>query len=218
MKKIVFVPVCFILCSMFLLGGCGRGEGNEAFAAVSIRKMQDAYYDVVMDYTGRTSNEMGKALAEEILRVVPDYESIADSLLKDQFDMLAKHNLSPDFPTALSRAQAILPKVPREYLDELAGMQEIFNFDTDVLGDGRFSKNELVILQVFQDVIRPTQCSAAAAFGGSSATGKTILGRNLDWDALPRNDMSRMHAVTTTKNGEKSIVMVHLLIMMKYKE
>jgi len=217
MKKTVFVPVyvlSFILCSIFLLGGCGGGEDDGPSAAVSIRKMQDAYYDVVMDYAGRTSNEMGKALAEEILRVVPDYESIADSLLKDQFDMLEKHNLSPDFPTALRRAQAILPKVPREYLDELAGMQEIFNSDTDVLGDGRFSKNELAILQVFQDVIRPTQCSAAAAFGGSAATGKTILGRNLDWDALPRNDMSRMHAVTTTKNGEKSIVMVHFLGML----
>jgi hypothetical protein len=217
MKKTVFVPVyvlCFILCPMFLLGGCGGGEGGGTSAVVSIRKMQDTYYDIVMDYTGRTNKEMGKALAEEILRVVPDYESIADSLLKDQFDMLEKYNLGPDFPTAIIRAHAILRNVPREYLDELEGMQEILNYDTDVLGDGRLSKNELTLLQIFPDVIRPTQCSAAAAFGRSSATGKTILGRNLDWDALPHNDMSRMHAVTTTKNGEKSIVMVHFLGML----
>ena len=66
-------------------------------------------------------------------------------------------------------------------------------------------------MQLFQDVVRPTQCSGVAAFGESSSTGKTVLGRNLDWDALPQNTLSKIHAVTTTKNGEKSIVMVHLL-------
>lgn len=202
---------CFTLGSMFLLGGCGGGEDGGSSAMVSIQKIQDTYYDVVMDYTGRTSKEMGEALAREILQVVPDYESIADSLLEDQFNLLASHDLPPDFPTALSRAQAILPKVPQEYLDELEGMQEIFSFDKDVLGDGRLSKNELAILQLFQDVLRPTQCSGVAAFGESSATGKTVLGRNLDWDALPRNDISKLHAVTTMKNGKKSIVMVHFL-------
>lgn len=154
---------------------------------------------------------MGRALAQEILRVVPDYEAVADSLLEDQFDLLARNNLSPDFPLALARARAILPKVPQDYLDELAGMQEVISHDQDLLGDGKLSRNELAVLQLFQDVIRPTQCSGVAAFGGSSATGKTVLGRNLDWDALPRNDMSKIHAVTTIKNGNQSIVMVHLL-------
>ena len=141
MKKTNLVPLllaCTILSSTLLLGGCGGGNGDST--AVSIRKVQDAYYDVLMDYTGRTNKEMGRALGEEILRVVPDYESMADSLLQDEFNLLATHNLSPDFPTALSRAQAIFPKVPQEYLNELAGMQEIFSFDKDILGDGRLSK------------------------------------------------------------------------------
>ncbi len=214
MKKANLVPLllaCIILSSILLLGGCGGGNGGGDSRAVSIRRMQDAYYNVVMDYTGRTNKEMGRALGEEILRVVPDYESIADSLLQDEFRLLASHDLSPDFPTALSRAQAIFPKVPQECLDELAGMQEIFSFDQDILGDGRLSKNELGLLQLFQDVIRPTQCSGVAAFGKSSSTGKTVLGRNLDWDDLPQNSLSRIHAVTTTKNGEKSIVIVHFL-------
>ena len=194
-----------------LLGGCGGGGNEETSAAVRIQKAQNAYYEVVMDYAGRSRSEMGRALAEEILRVVPDYEIIADSLLEDQFLLLARHGLSPDFPMALARAQAILPKVPQEYREELRGMQQIFHYEKDVLGDQRLSKNELAVFQVFQDVLRPTQCSGVATFGGSSETGKTILGRNLDWDALPRNDMSKIHAVTTMKNGEKSLVMVHFL-------
>lgn len=209
-KSCVLLLVCMILGSAILLGGCGGGSKTDS-PAVRIQRVQDAYFDVVMDYSGRSRREMGRALAQEILRVVPDYESVADSLLEDQFDLLAKNNLSPDFPLALARAQAILPKVPQEYLDELAGMQEVISYDRDLLGDRRLSKNELALFQVFQDVIRPTQCSGAAAFGGSSVTGKTVLGRNLDWDALPRNDMSRLHAVTTMKNGDRSIVMVHFL-------
>ena len=90
-----------------LLGGCGGGGNESPSAAVHIQKAQNAYYEVVMDYAGRSSSEMGRALAEEILRVVPDYEIIADSLLEDQFLLLARHGLSPDFPMALARAQAI---------------------------------------------------------------------------------------------------------------
>jgi hypothetical protein len=198
---------------LLLSAGCGGNSGfSPGFSpAVSIQKKQNLYYEVVMNYTGRTHKEMGKALAREILRTVPDYEFTADSLLEDQFTLLLKHYPEPTFATALNRARAILQNVPQEYVDEIQGMQEVFNYGIDVLGDGRVSANELLVLQLFQDVLRPTQCSASAAFGVSSATGKTVVGRNLDWDALPRNDISKLHTVTTMKNGDKTICLVHFL-------
>jgi len=198
-----------LLGSSLLLGGSGAAD--SASPAVSIQKKQDLYYDVVMDYTGRTHREMGKALAQAILEAMPDYEATVDSLLEDQFTLLLQHYPSPTFSVAAERARAILRNVPKDYVDEIQGMQEVFNEETDRLGDGKLSANELLVLQVFQDVLRPTQCSASAAFGTSSATGKTILGRSLDWDALPRNDTSKLHAISTLKNGDKTLCLIHFL-------
>lgn len=90
-------------------------------------------------------------------------------------------------------------------------MQAVFNYGKDVLGDGRISQNELLVYQLFGDVMRPTQCSGAAAFGDASATGATIIGRNLDWDLLQHDDASAMHTVLYIKDGDQSLVMFNIL-------
>jgi hypothetical protein len=80
-----------------------------------------------------------------------------------------------------------------------------------LLGDGRLSARELLVIQFFPDVLRPWGCSASAAFGASSATGKTILGRNLDWFSGPLRISSHLHAVTVMRNGAKMSCNVGML-------
>ncbi len=57
-------------------------------------------------------------------------------------------------------------------------------------------------------------CSASADFGSASATGKTIIGRNSDWDTKDNERISKMHAITVFKNGNQSVVGVGLIGML----
>jgi len=213
------------LGSLLVLAGCSGDNGTSPpSSAVTVQQM-GRYYQVVMDYSGRTHGEMGNALAQEIQRVVPEYEATMDSLLAAQF-VLMKELEEPikeqcpecqyraiDLNEAVDRAQAILKNVPQEYVDELHGMQEVFNYSTDELGDGRLSANEMAVLQLFPDVLRPWGCSASAAFGAASATGKTVLGRNLDWFSGPLKISSTLHAVASMKKGTKTTCNISMLGM-----
>jgi len=206
--------ITLVLMGSFLLAaGCG-GDGGIVYipvtGGVSIQN-KGAYYEVVMDYTGRTHRQMGRSLATEIQRVVPVYEATMDSILKKQLALLYEFTQVDFFPIAVARAHAIFKNVPQEYQEELYGMQEVFDYRSDVPGDGRLSANELLVMELFPDVLRPTACSASAAFGSSSVTGKTVLGRNLDWFTAPLRDAANIQAVTTMKNGEKTTCNISVL-------
>ena len=51
--------------------------------------------------------------------------------------------LGIDLATVKNRAFDISQNIPPEYMDEIRGMQSVFSYDTDKLGDGRLSKNEM---------------------------------------------------------------------------
>ncbi|MCX6112919.1 MAG: C45 family autoproteolytic acyltransferase/hydrolase [Proteobacteria bacterium] len=194
--------VIFLVTASFI--GCSGGS------PVTIQKMDNTYFLVSVNMSSFISHKaMGQIYAQQILQILPDYEAIVDLSLKDEFDLLESRGLS--FSTAIARAITLKATLPQDYQDEIDGMLSVFSYDQDVLGDGHLSKNEFLIYQLFPDVGRPTQCSASAAYGDSSATGKTIIGRNFDWYQLPNNGMSKLHAVTIIKNGSKSVVFIHFL-------
>lgn len=207
-----------LLCGWSLLAsGCGS---DSTYPPAVIIKANAGYYDVTMDYTGRTRREMGRLLALQIQRAVPDYQARMDALLQAQITLIGDmKQFFPDphpykaisFADALARARAIFRNVPQEYRDEILGMQDVFGYGTDSLGDGKLSANELLVIQLFPDVLRPWGCSASAAFGASSATGKTVLGRNLDWFSGPLKISANLHAVTTMKNGARMTCNVGML-------
>lgn len=165
---------------------------------VTLERVDGGYYKVELDFTKGSHFEAGAAYGLTILEAFPDYEASIDALL--EVSVKGGKNL-PDLHTLVSQAEDLLQNMPLEYVQEIAGMNTVFNYDVDQLGDGRLSSNEMLVFQVFHDVLDPA-CSAAAVYGDSSSTGEIIVGRNLDWYNLP--GLSEMHAVTLFNNGQEA--------------
>ncbi len=176
---------------------------------VEIKKVNGTYFLVTIDFKGLSHKDMGKKYGEKILKAMPEYPKVMDEMMKDQFDMLKQAGLT--FETVKNRAVALEQSIQPEYRDEIEGMATLFPSAKDEPGDGVFSRNEFLVWQFYADVVRPTQCSASAAFAGASATGKTIVGRNLDWYELKDNSLAKIHAVTLIHNGSNSVVFVNFL-------
>ncbi|MCX6284085.1 MAG: C45 family autoproteolytic acyltransferase/hydrolase [Bacteroidetes bacterium] len=178
-------------------------------SAVEIKKMLNTYFLVNIDLTGISHKEMGRIYGEKIRQAMPSYDTVMDAMMKDQFDLLKQAGLT--FDVVKDRAIALLQQIRPEYRDEIEGMATVFSGAKDEPGDGQFSRNEFLIWQFYADVVRPTQCSASAAFADASASGNTIVGRNLDWYALKDNSLAKIHTITLIHNGSKSIACINFL-------
>jgi len=86
----------------------------------------------------------------------------------------------------------------------------VFQSASDKVSDGILSANEYWALQ-FLPELGQFSCSALSVSGSSSATGKTIVGRNLDWGRGSSYQLSQLHSVSVIKNGTKSLVSVGFL-------
>ncbi|MEI7491780.1 MAG: C45 family autoproteolytic acyltransferase/hydrolase [Bacteroidota bacterium] len=186
-----------------------HGIVRQKPSAVEINKMQNTYFLVTIDLTRLSHKEMGRMYGEKIRQAMPSYDTVMDAMMKDQFDLLKQAGLS--FEVVKQRAVALLQQIRPEYRDEIEGMASVFLGSKDEPGDGRFSRNEFLVWQFYADVVRPTQCSASAAFADASASGNTIVGRNLDWYALRDNSLAKIHTITLIHNGNKSISCINFL-------
>ena len=186
-----------------------HGIVRQKPSAVEIKKMQNTYFLVTIDLTGLSHKDMGRMYGEKIRQAMPSYDTVMDAMMKDQFDMLKQAGLS--FDIVKQRAIALLQQVQPEYRDEIEGMASVFSAAKDETGDGVFSRNEFLVWQFYVDVVRPTQCSASAAFADASASGNTIVGRNLDWYSLKDNSLAKIHTVTIIHNGSRSIACINFL-------
>jgi hypothetical protein len=90
-------------------------------------------------------------------------------------------------------------------------MQDVFRYDVDQLGDGRLSRNELLVFQFLSEVMRSLSCSASAVTGDASATGSTLVARNLEWISALDVQAGALHSVTTYRNGGKTVVNIGFL-------
>lgn len=183
--------------------GCGSGSGSQP-PPVTIQKA-DGYYNVTLDYANTSHREMGRQYALAINNAMPTYAQTVDDALAIQAAYLQSAGVS--FTQVVARAKTLFnsPNFYADYKDEIEGMQEVFNYDVDNPGDGKLSKNELLVFQVFPDVMRAMSCSASAAFGSASVSGKTILGRNLDWISKLNPNAGALHSLTAFKNGNKTV-------------
>ena len=166
MKKTKGLFVLCLICVFagFLTLACQKQATEEAdqSAFVTLERRDAGYFYGEIDLSQMTHSQMGEEYAKAIVATFPDYEKHIDSLLKDQFDLLAaaKDVIGYDlnFALCLTRATAIKGNLQPEYQDEIAGLLTIFNYDQDILGDGRLSQDEMLVFQLFGDVMRPTQC------------------------------------------------------------
>jgi len=182
---------------------------------VEIRNMGN-YYKVVLDFTRGTSHrEIGEELGEKILMTVPGYEALLDSILMESAMKLAdgeESKLESCYYEILRRANDIKGQLNKDYRDEIEGMASRFSGgNINIMGDNKISVDEVYALFLIPDIIRAANCSFLAVHGSRTANGKLLMAKLFDWDSGSRNQLSEIHAVTTIKQGNKSIFLIGLL-------
>lgn len=205
MTKILKLSTFIIL--IVHLAGCTAGkEAAVPKEPVSVVN-KGSHFEVVLDFTAGTSHfEMGKAYGAAILQAMPQYEALLDSYLADT----AKSSQELDY--LLARVKDIKPQMNPDYVDEIEGIaSNLSGMTQNSRGDGKLSVDELFLINLFPDVARSTQCSALSVYGQRSETQETMTARILEWYSGTQNQLSRLQAVVTYKNSDKSIVTIGYL-------
>jgi len=200
-----------LLAVAVVVGGCGSHESGALTDQTSAKSKhcsivnRGRYYDVVLDYSGGVKpRTLGREYGGLIKRVMPDFEAKADSYLAQLSMNEAMYQI------VLGRIAKLKPQIDAGYRNEVEGIAAAMSGGaTDVRGDGKLSVNECYALSLVPDVARTTQCSAVSVFGARSATGGTITARLFDWTPSPT--LARLQAVTTIRNGSRSVALIGFL-------
>ncbi len=179
--------------------------GGQAFQHVVFLDKGN-HYEATLDFTSASHRQVGFEYGQK-LAAIPKFEELMDSYLNELTDQ--------DwftYKTLLERAARLKANLPRQYAEEIEGMAAGFGAaPLSFAGDGKLSLDEIYLLNLLPDVARETQCTALAVFGPRSATGGTIVGRNLDWPDGQNHQVSRFQAITTYKEIGQTIVSVGCL-------
>ncbi|MFH0803246.1 MAG: C45 family autoproteolytic acyltransferase/hydrolase [bacterium] len=218
MKDFKMAIVVVILLAFTALQGCSSSTSHESGPSpspspvvVTLNRVNDLYYKVDINMQAAGHYDIGRQYALQIKNGVLGFESQVDAGLKAMFDQLHIWDEHLTFEKLVERAQAILPNIPTEYQDEIRGMQSVFSDTDDTLGNGKLSRNKLLVYELGPDVLRVSSCSASAAFGDATERGKTILGRNLEWVDVTLQNLAYLQTVAILHNGSKSIVLFGFL-------
>ena len=174
------------------------------------------YYEVIMDLNGGADlSQVAEEYVDKIKAMVPNLEQLADSYISDYLNEELGGGMIPVtfvYQQMLSRAQDFMDQLPGEYQETVRRAASRFQGGANnVLGDGLLSFDEAVMINLITDVARASACSSLSVWGARSATGNTITTRNLEWAPGNSNQLAQLHAVTTIKDGDKSICMVGFL-------
>ncbi len=168
-----------------------------------------AYYHVTCDLASAGSRyQMGWELGQAIAGQVPEFEGLVDSYLAERSGSNSTYN------AWLFRMRDIWPQVPQEFREEIDGMIAGVVADTvNVRGDGKLSRDEIRLLNLFPDCARSSQCAGLVVFGPGSASGHPMTARLLDWHSGNQNQLGKIQAVTfiKNKNGTGSACLIGFL-------
>jgi hypothetical protein len=168
------------------------------------------YYHVVCDLASAGSrHQMGLELGQQVAAAAPEFGTLVDSYLAERSGSNSTYN------AWIARMGDIWPQVPQEFRDEIDGMTEGVAAETlNVRGDGKLSRDEIRVLNLFPDCARSSQCAGLTVFGAGSASGSPMTARVLDWHSGNQNQLGQVQAVTFIQNGSQSVCLVgHLGFM-----
>ncbi|KPK19927.1 MAG: hypothetical protein AMK69_23755, partial [Nitrospira bacterium SG8_3] len=143
-----------------------------------------------VDARGKTGTEIGVELGNSIKTRFPNLEVKLDGYLASFFGWIEIYTGIPaqtlfDSYT-VPRINAIKPNIDKRYRDEVDALASgIALSNSDAIGDGHLSSNEIWALELVADIGRVTNCSGFGVFGNVALSNSPIVGRNLDWDTDP---------------------------------
>jgi hypothetical protein len=155
------------------------------------------YYHVVCDLASAGSrHQMGLELGQQIAAAAPEFGTLVDSYLAERSGSNSTYN------AWIARMGDIWPQVPQEFRDEIDGMTEGVAAETmNVRGDGKLSRDEIRLLNLFPDCARTSQCAGLTVFGAGSASGSPMTARVLDCHSGNQNQLGQVQAATFIRNG-----------------
>lgn len=140
--------------------------------------------------------------------MLPEYESLMDSYLVDLIDSEG----DVTYEELIRRARQIKNQINKEYSDEISGFSlTLGGGRNNILGDGKISHDEYLVLNLMADVLGDASCSVIAVYGDRSATGKTIIGRNTDWFPGNSAQFGAVNAVIHIITPERHCILFSLL-------
>jgi hypothetical protein len=202
-KKILFVYLFFfnLLVILFFIGCQVSHHTPRDIVTISNKS---TYFEVVINLEGNTHKKIGEELGTKILESVPNIEILLDSYLAEIPE--------DDYGDFLTNAANIKSQLPQDYRDEIDGIASKICTGTIIsAGDSKLTVAEFYLVNLYPDAARTYSCSAVSAFGSTSSTGKTITARNLDWYGGFFHQLEQIQAVTTIKNGSKSVCLIGYL-------
>ena len=198
----------FVLVSLtpLITISCSSDGSSDSSGYVTITP-RTMYYEVNINYSTGDRYYIGMEYGSKVLSAVPNYEKEIESILVETLNVLQKYDPEITYDTLIKRAFEISINAQPQYMEEIEGFASVLSGGTiNILGDGKMSRDEFLMLNFFPDIATTTSCSCVAAYGDRSVTGQTIVGRNTDWYPGSRGQMGYANAVIYVKTGSKQVV------------
>ncbi len=192
--------------TLFIVLSCGSDDTSSVKSYVTITP-KTTYHQVNIDYSTGDPYDIGEEYGTKVLAAVSNYEEEIESVLEETVDGLHQQDPNITYQTLINRALDISINVQHQYLEEIEGFASTLSGGTiNILGDGKMSRDEFLMLNFLPDIATVTSCSAVAVYGDRSVTGQTIVGRNTDWYPGSRGQMGYANAVVYVNTGSKQVV------------
>lgn len=173
-----------------------------------------SYYDVTLRYEGNDYYDVGAAYGTAILEIMPDYSRILEPYLYENI-AYAFPSVKGDYSALQTRADTLKASLPEEYIREMEGIASVIGKNSQGFKkDGILSPEEVYIVQMVPDALRPTACSSITVNGRQTTTGERITSRIMEWSLGSDKQILSAHCVLHSINGEKSYTSISTLGLM----
>nr|NQU92796.1 hypothetical protein [Bacteroidota bacterium] len=218
MKKTFYFNMLIValIAGSLLFSSCKKNNSDDNkpkdYVTITDRTM---YWEVNIDFTSGDRQSIGREYGEKVLSIIPDFEEGGDAYLAMSVYFLNQAHPEITYEVLIQRALEIYNNIQAKYKDEMEGFASVLSGGTvNVMGDGKLSRDEYIMLNFTPDVCTATGCSGVAVFGSRSETGQTIVGRNTDWAIGPpaksvngNNNVTNTNAVIYLHSGEDHVAM-----------
>jgi len=194
-----------LTCCALLLTGCDKKNmlpfGKFSLGSkqiVTVEKLSTHYLVTIDD---GSPEEIGKQYGSQIKNTV--WTEIVDAYIEQYIDLLTEEggNGNVLLVEFIKRAKDLLPSLSESHRKELLSFSSsAATIRETESGDGLLSEDEIILFNLFPEVIsRFSACHAISTFG-SLSNGGNLVGRVLEWPAGEYGEMNYINTVVIRKN------------------
>ena len=164
----------------------------------------EEYFDVTLNETDCTPYEAGLAYGQAVRILCPDIDEAMEPYIFENIRG-AFPDIGDDYTPVEDRMFSLFSSLDEHYRQEISGLCEAMCGDVHgICPDNVISVEEMMLMQMVPDALRPTACSGLSLWGSKTETGDMITLRCLEWNLGSDNSMTKVHTVLHIVNGDKS--------------